>query len=644
MSKKKATYQHHLLTYFMDHIPDVIYFKDRKGKLVMVNRSHAKGLNLTPEQVAGKTDFDLFPKKRAERMIKDDLKVMKTGKPIIDKVERATRPDGVDNYVSTTKIPRFDSKGNVIGLMGITRDITHRMQFENLKEKRMHIEKKLEALKELNQIKSEFISTVSHELRTPLAIVKQLIELVFDETIGPLDDKQKEVLAKARNNIDRLKNIIDELLDISRIEGKRLRLHYSVVNLSDLIQESEEFFKRLAAERSIELRYHLPKKEINIFIDAERIVQVISNLIGNAIKFTEENGKIDVEVKIIDDKVRVGIIDTGIGIAKDDLPRLFGKFVQVSRSASDEKKGVGLGLSITKELVERHGGEIWAESSLGVGSKFYFTLPLYYTAKIFKAWLEKSVRDKISRLLHKGIPVYLINLVIVNYDEFKKTLTIKGEKLFEDLQIIIDSVFKEVFDPQNEKPLTVLFDMRKGRCSIILSETTDKKVAEFCERLKSKSKDYFSKNKIDEVFIALGIFSCASKEGVTADEVLNSVNIKEIYIGAELRRYKRIQYQASIDIVFPDHRVGAFQTFDISEKGVCFLSPELLKTDMKVGVRLGLLKKNGLIVTAAQVAWVKEAGGLAEDNGVKYLIGLEFFDLKSQDKKNLHEELRLYYD
>lgn len=645
MSKKKATYQHQLLTYFMDHIPDVIYFKDRKGRLVMVNRSHAKGLNLTPEQVAGKTDFDLFPKKRAERMIKDDLKVMKTGKPIIDKVERATRPDGVDNYVSTTKIPRFDSKGKVIGLMGITRDITHRMQFENLKEKRMRIEKKLEALKELNQIKSEFISAVSHELRTPLAIIKQLLELVYDETVGPLVDKQKEVLVKARNNIDRLKNIIDELLDISRIEGKRLRLHYSVVNLNDLIQESEEFFKRLAAERSIELHYHLPKKEINIFIDAERIVQVISNLIGNAIKFTEENGKINVEVKMVDDKVRIGVIDTGIGIAKNDLPKLFGKFVQVSRSANAEKKGVGLGLSITKELVERHGGEIWAESELGVGSKFYFTLPLYYTAKIFKAWLEKSVRDKISRLLHKGIPVYLVNLMIVNYDEFKRTIIVKKDKLFEDLRIMVDLAFQETFGEGHKQPLTVLFDAKKGRCSIVLSGATDKQVSAFCEKLKDRSKSYFTKNKIDEVFIALGIFSCAAKtEESHKDEVLDSINIKEIYIGAEMRRFKRINYQSKIEIIRAGHPASSFQTVDLSEGGVCFLCQELLKTDMKLGVRLELLKKNGIIATEAQVAWVKEAEGLGEDQSAKYLIGLEFRDLKTQDKKILHEELRLYYD
>nr|MBP7088974.1 PAS domain-containing protein [Candidatus Omnitrophota bacterium] len=111
-----------LLSDLMGYVPDVIYFKDCKGRLIMVNKAHAQGLGLEPEEVVGKTDFDFFPAERAKKMAKDDMYVIKTGKPIIDKIERATRADGVDNYVSTTKIPRYDNKGRIIGLIGITRD------------------------------------------------------------------------------------------------------------------------------------------------------------------------------------------------------------------------------------------------------------------------------------------------------------------------------------------------------------------------------------------------------------------------------------------------------------------------------------------------------------------------------------------
>src|SRR3989338_8442029 len=321
--RKDLSERLHLLQDFMDHIPDVIYFKDLRGRLILVNKAHAKGLGLKPDQVVGKTDCDIFGKERSEAMAKDDQYVFKTGKPIIDKIERATRADGVDNYVSTTKIPRFDAKGKVIGLIGVTRDVTTRLHFEHAKEEKLHLKKKLEAIEDLNKIKSEFVSTVSHELKTPLAIIKQLLLLILDETVGIINNQQRDVLIKARNNLERLKNTIDKLLDVSRLERKKLKLRYSLVNLNDLFSDSEDFFKSLAKEKRVVLTYDLPKEEVSLFVDVERIVQVITNLVDNAIKFTEENGTIKVEVKVLETKVRVGVIDTGIGIAKPDVSKIF---------------------------------------------------------------------------------------------------------------------------------------------------------------------------------------------------------------------------------------------------------------------------------------------------------------------------------
>ncbi len=156
-SVKNLPEEYALFQELMDRIPDVVYFKDKSGKLIWVNRAHADGLGLEPKDVIGRTDFDFFPKKTAEKMVQDDALVFNTGKPVLDKVERATKGD---NYVSTTKIPRFDEKGRVIGLMGITRDITRRIQFENLSKEKDQIEKKLKTLEELNQMKSEFVSVV----------------------------------------------------------------------------------------------------------------------------------------------------------------------------------------------------------------------------------------------------------------------------------------------------------------------------------------------------------------------------------------------------------------------------------------------------------------------------------------------------
>lgn len=638
INHKDLIYKYELLSYLMDHIPDVIYFKDRKGRLIMVNQAHAKGLGLKPEEVVGKTDFDFFSKKRARMMTKDDTYVMTTGKPIINKVERATRPDGVDNYVSTTKIPRYNEKGKIIGLVGITRDITQRMRFRRLKERKEHIEEKLEMLEEMNKLKSEFVSTVSHELRTPLAIIKQLLTLVFNETAGPINEKQKEILKRSKNNIERLKNIIDELLDISRIERDSLKLHYSLVNLNDLLKDSSEFFKELAQEKGISLNYYFPRDEVNIFIDAERINQVVSNLIDNAIKFTEEDGEIKVEVKILESKVRVGVFDTGVGIAKSDLPQLFNKFIQVSKVTSAERKGVGLGLSITKELVERHGGEIWVESKLGVGSKFYFTLPRFYEVDAMDAYVKEKVND----LLDKDISIYFINLLIVNYREFKKEIKIGPKRLFEDLKVIIETTFEEVYRSNVKKSPIVLTDIQSGKCSIIFSEATEEKVTKLSNLLRDRVKNYFMKNKAEDVFIALGILSYPPKaKPPETKQFPANIHIKKICIGLEKRHFPRVIYEAKVRIFLPEDKTQVLQTVDISEGGISFVTKKLLETNSQIKMSLELPKNKRPIYAMARVAWRKKMERMSTETTEKYKIGLEFINLKNKDKKIISKKLKL---
>lgn len=638
---KKLLQQYNLLMEFLDKIPDVIYFKDKKGRLTLVNRAHAKGLGLEPEDVVGKTDFDIFPKNRAQMMAKDDEHVLKTGQPIIDKIERGTRPDGIDNYVSTTKIPRFDAKGRIIGLIGITRDITQRVHYEHLREERLGKEGKLQLLKDIEKIKSEFLSAVSHELKTPLSIINQLVLLVFDETAGPISDKQREILVKVRQNIDRLRAMIDTLLDIARIKGGQLQLHYSLVNLSDLFKDSQNFFEKLAKEADIQLTYHLPEEEIMIFVDPERIVQVISNLINNAIKFTEANGKIKVDVKILETKIRVGVIDTGMGIAKKDLPRVFDKFVQVGDPEVTATKGVGLGLTIAKELVERHGGEIWLESQFGVGTKVYFTLPRFYTADV----LTPQVRNTINELLEKeeGV-VYLVNLVIINYEEFKKRVDIGPQKLSEDLRESINRSFQEFYDRQTPHQL-LISDIERGRYSIVFPSKSKEDVVAFCELLKEKTKNYFTKHKISNVFVILGILSYSSKAQVSAEEPSPSnLKIREIYIGSEMRRFKRFRYETKIEVMAPAKATQTSRTVDLSQGGLCFISHKPLPADAKIKVRFHLLRKRRSICAAGRVTWLGKMGPSPKKAPQGYKIGLEFLPLEKRDKELLLDELKLYYE
>jgi PAS domain S-box-containing protein len=625
--------QYKLLKDLMDFIPDVIYFKDKQGRLIMVNQAHAKGLGLKPEEVIGKTDFDIFGKERAQKMWEDDLAVLTTGKPIIDKIERATRADGIDNYVSTTKIPRYDEKGNIIGIIGLTRDITKRMQYEHLEQEKEKLEEKLDALKEINNIKSEFVSVVSHELRTPLAVIKEAIRIIADKVVGPITNKQREVLRRANDNVERLNKIIEELLDISRIESGKLKLHYSLVNMNDLLREFSEFFRQLAEKRNIKLTYKLPASQVNIFLDAERISQVLNNLITNALKFTENGGKITVGLQILENNIQVYVCDNGIGIAKQDLSKLFSKFTQFSKDKETVRKGIGLGLAIAKELIDMHNGNIWAVSSLGVGSTFYFTLPRFYTTNT----LSSQIREKINSLLNAGIAIHLINILVVNSVAFKRGLKIGNEVLVDKMKTIIDSILSKFGKENKEKPSIVLTDRKLIEFSILVPTVALGDINKICFKLKEGIYKYFTQNKIKNVFINIATTSYPEKlDSQLTQEFPAKVNIKKLYVGAEVRKFPRINYNTDIEVVRPQSGTENFQTIDISQGGLCFVSNTALKADSRINIRLKNFN-NQILQLKGRVAWMKCMQELSPANTGRYRVGLEFVSMKEGDKRAICE-------
>lgn len=630
-------YKYGLLQQLMDLAPDVIYFKDRQGKFLLVNQAHAKGLRLKPEQVVGKTDFDIHPKERAALMAKDDEYVMSHGKPIIDKVERSTRADGIDNYVSTTKIPRYDDKGNCIGLVGITRDITHRMQLENVRVERDKFKKQLRALEEINRVKSEFISIVSHELKTPLAIAKEGISIILDGIKGPVSDEQRRVLESAYGNTERLKKIIEELLDISRIEKGKMKLQYSLADLNCLIRELVEYYKKVAQDKGIEFACDVPQVEANIFIDPERTAQIISNLLDNAFKFTEEGGRIEVELKIIGDEARVGVIDAGVGITKQHLEKIFERFMQVDDAAKGKNKGVGLGLSIIKELVNLHGGQIWAESRPGIGSKFYFTLPRFYTSHT----LDKELRNRINGLLDGGLALHLVNLLIMNFKELTKTREALKDSLSGGLNNVVGEVLKSSFSQGEEKQQVLTTPFQEEECRIVCPDTDDKTMDNFCLRLKNAISGYFKENKLENIFVNTRV-SGFPKEKARPEPAVQAENVfmRRVHIGLERRRFERFAYSAPIDLSFPADGTGAGQTIDISEGGLCILAKNKLRTDSRMTLRMSLPTQKHPLSLTGRVVRIREI----EEPGAKeiksYKGGIEFLNLNKEDKAVISEFIR----
>jgi signal transduction histidine kinase len=234
-------------------------------------------------------------------------------------------------------------------------------------------------LKELDQMKDDFVSSVSHELRSPLTSIKGYVDFILRGKAGPLNEKLVEYLTIVKNNTSRLAIFINDILDLAKIEARRFELGKEALELPALIEEMVTFFRPQAEESKIQLEAVVPTNLSLVSADPDKIRQVFTNLLSNAFKFTPEGGKVIIEAKNSPqgDFVEINVKDTGVGIAKEDLQKIFDKFQQIKPSGSKVKKvkGTGLGLAIVKGIVEAHGGKIWVESEVDKGSNFIFTLP-----------------------------------------------------------------------------------------------------------------------------------------------------------------------------------------------------------------------------------------------------------------------------
>jgi len=253
------------------------------------------------------------------------------------------------------------------------------------------IEAKNAELQKLDRLKSDFVSTVSHELRTPLSITKEGISLVLDNIAGEINEKQQKILTTAKDNIDRLARIINDLLDISKIESQKVDLRRDLVNISDIIEHVKTLFKEKAKAKDVTIKLNLFSDKIEVYADADKMIQVFTNLVANAMKFTEK-GCIEISAKDKKDYIECSVRDTGKGISEEDLPKVFDKFQQFGRVAGPGDKGTGLGLSIVKGIVQMHGGDIRVDSKLDAGTEFTFAIPKYSSDYIFKEYADAGMK------------------------------------------------------------------------------------------------------------------------------------------------------------------------------------------------------------------------------------------------------------
>ena len=273
--------------------------------------------------------------------------------------------------IATQMAVALDNAQAYQALEDLTQTLEHRVQ-----DRTRELQAANDKLQELDRLKSVFVSIVSHELRTPMTSIKGYIENMLDGLTGALSDRQAHYLGRVKYNVERLTRMINDLLDLSRIEAGRVELALAPLPVADVVPDIVESLQPVGQAKSIAIQHRHHGAPVQISGDRDKLHQILTNLIQNAVKFTPAGGRIQVETKKIEGGVvQFCVSDTGCGISLQEQARIFERFYRGEAIQADQR-GAGLGLAITKSLVEMHGGRIWVESRPGHGSRFYFTMPI----------------------------------------------------------------------------------------------------------------------------------------------------------------------------------------------------------------------------------------------------------------------------
>ncbi len=375
-----------------------IVMVDADGKIVMMNPAAERMYGATLKELAGKRLDDIVGDDKMLTLSRDLTSGKSDG--MVKEVEVNSSEDTKKTLRASQAVVQ-NQDGKVVGMMAVLSDVTKQ--------------------RELERQKSDFVANVTHELRTPLAAMKQAVSLILDKTAGDINPQQENLLGVAKRNMERLYRLINDLLDMSKLEAGKMTIKADVVETDKLLEEIHQTLKPWADTREIGLNLDMPSWVPKLYVDHDRVTQVLINIINNAIKFTDNGGKVTLGVagikkssesrvsssELKDKKqsetrnpkpetnfLQIAVTDTGRGMAKEDIPKIFKKFEQVGNSRSTDVRGTGLGLAIVKAIVELHGGDVTVDSELGKGSVFTIALPIYKEVNEEKATVKLKGKNQ----------------------------------------------------------------------------------------------------------------------------------------------------------------------------------------------------------------------------------------------------------
>src|SRR5258706_5707189 len=339
----------------LDSLTSGVLALDVQNHVLFLNRSLARRLGADPEQWVGRPLGELaglFEPHFSSPLVFQGLLEIPEDPVATRSEELEWKAEGQTLWMRQDSGPLREDSGKIVGRLLAYHDIS------------------LE--KTIDRMKSEFIAVASHELRTPMTSIKGSVDLILSGMAGEISTDTQELLEIAQNGCNRLIRLINDILDLSKIEAGQLKLDLVRMDLSEAVERAIRGVKALAGQSGVKLKMDRSDELFMVEMDKDRMEQVITNLLSNAIKFSPTNGEVRVEMGIIDGWVQCTVIDHGRGIPEADLHRVFGKFEQV---AETRKQGTGLGLAICLALVHEHAGKLWVESRLNEGSRFIVRLP-----------------------------------------------------------------------------------------------------------------------------------------------------------------------------------------------------------------------------------------------------------------------------